>query len=132
MSRTVEDRFWEKVDASGDCWEWIAGLSTNGYGNFYDGKRYVIASRWAYAYFYGEIPEGLCVLHRCDNPKCVNPTHLFLGTQADNMADMVAKGRSRPLVPARRKLRSDKNRPPELWETDPEAWRRHVLANKLS
>jgi hypothetical protein len=86
-------RFWGKVDKSGDCWLWL-GYSPNGrYGALkIDGKR-ILAHRIAYALTYGSVPDELDVLHRCDNTKCVNPSHLFLGTHTDNMGDMMAKGR---------------------------------------
>ncbi len=85
------DRFWSKVKRGPECWEWQAGCS-NGYGKLrFKGLSYR-AHRVSYAMGH-EIPEGLCVLHTCDNPPCVRPSHLFLGTQADNAADRVNKGR---------------------------------------
>ena len=92
---TIQERFWSKVDRSGECWLWTAA-KVQGYGSF-DGRR---AHRVAWELAYGPIPKGVgyhgtCVLHRCDTPACVNPAHLRLGTQADNMADRDAKGRQR-------------------------------------
>lgn len=99
-------RFWAKVDRSGECWEWIGKPTTHGYGRLErapQGQRRgapVYAHRASWELHYGPIPEGLNVLHHCDNPPCVRPTHLFLGTHLDNMADMFAKGRDRPTPPS--------------------------------
>lgn len=84
------------------CWEWQGARFGSGYGQFYAGrdsagKRMNIhAHRFAYELRHGAIPDGLHVLHHCDNPPCVNPDHLFVGTRSDNMQDMFVKGRGRP------------------------------------
>ncbi len=76
----------------GECWEFDGNIS-HGYGRLtVDGKR-VLAHRYSYEKFVGPILEGLMVCHKCDNPPCVNPDHLFLGTQLDNIRDCIAKGR---------------------------------------
>lgn len=85
----IEERFWTKVDMSGDCWHWIAARTSGGYGTI--DNRYAHRVSWEIAH--GPIPDGLLVCHHCDIPVCVNPAHLFLGTTADNMRDRDAKGR---------------------------------------
>jgi len=87
-------RFWAKVDKSGECWVWTAGTSSLGYGAFKLNGRTLAAHRFSYENAFGPIPDGLDVLHRCDNRPCVRPDHFFLGTDADNARDRVAKGRN--------------------------------------
>lgn len=90
-------RFWEKVDKRGDdeCWEWKGTRDRRNYGHFspLGGERTRQAHRVAYEMLHGPQPSHLFVCHRCDNPPCCNPAHLFLGTAADNTHDMLAKGR---------------------------------------
>jgi hypothetical protein len=90
-----EARFWEKVEKRGDddCWGWKGHLRWDGYGRFRHMTKAVFAHRYSYELHHGQIPEGMSVMHVCDNPICTNPKHLRLGTHAENMADMKAKGR---------------------------------------
>lgn len=90
-------RFWLHVNTTGACWLWNDGQRPDAYGHFRrDDGRQVGAHRFSYELHHGPIPDGLHVLHRCDNPPCVNPAHLFAGTRLDNMRDMIEKGRARP------------------------------------
>jgi len=98
--KTLSQRFWEKVAVKSpdECWLWQAVKQRQGYGMIRADHRMQYAHRVAWKLTYGLIPSGLHVCHTCDVPGCVNPKHLFLGTHADNMRDMVNKGRAyRPL-----------------------------------
>lgn len=92
---TLHMRFWSHVipEPNSGCWLWMAAESY-GYGDIWDGGHKFKAHRLSYVWANGGIPLGAHVLHRCDTPSCVNPDHLFLGNQAQNMADMAAKGRA--------------------------------------
>lgn len=100
--QTPEERahatFWRKVrtNARTGCWEWARSCGSSGYGSFSNPftKKKQPAHRFAYETEVGPIPDGMIICHHCDNPKCVRPEHLFLGTAADNTADMIAKGRA--------------------------------------
>lgn len=97
LPQNVSDRFWNNVDRSSKdgCWPWLKWCDTTGYGRFSLRNKGHAAHRFAWELAYGPIPDGLWVLHKCDNPPCVNPAHLFLGTHRDNMDDATTKGRMR-------------------------------------
>lgn len=92
--RHIAKRFWDKVMHTDSCWLWTASVHPVwGYGNFGAGGKCLKAHRVSYEMFYGPIPKGMKVCHHCDIPSCVNPAHLFLGTDQDNADDAAKKGR---------------------------------------
>jgi hypothetical protein len=97
VRRPAEDRFWAKVEKTEGCWLWTGSRRPpGGYGQFRSANQQMVSThRFSWELHNGLIPPGLCVCHRCDNPACVRPDHLFLGTMLDNNRDMMAKGRDR-------------------------------------
>lgn len=105
FEKSLEEKFWDNVKKTDDCWLWTASTSPAGwYGQVRHNNKKYQSNRLSYEIHFGEIPEGLSVLHKCDVPLCVNPDHLFLGTAADNLRDMDKKGR--------------RNRKTKLYESD--------------
>ncbi len=94
-TRSLEQHFWDNVGKKtpSGCVLWIGKPDSKGYARVHVGKKSYLASRVSYQLMIGPIPDGLCVLHHCDNPMCINPMHFFLGTRADNNSDKLAKGR---------------------------------------
>lgn len=98
--KPLMERFWEKVDKGGedDCWIWTGNKFKDGYGSFSFRDRPHRAHRVSWIHFNGKrIPDGCYVCHSCDNPLCVNPKHLWVGTPTDNVRDMISKGRAKPI-----------------------------------
>lgn len=100
--KPIEERYWAKVNKTPGCWYWLAATSANGYGYFSVNGKLQQAHRFSWELHNGLIPRGegyhgACVLHSCDNRACVNPDHLVLGTQKNNMRDCVNKGRQTKL-----------------------------------
>lgn len=93
---TLEERFWKYVVKTDGCWKWTACKDNRGYGHLMIKGVPHLATRLSWLIHNGSIPEKAFVLHRCDNPECTNPDHLFLGDQLDNVSDMWNKGRAKP------------------------------------
>lgn len=96
VQRALADRFWPKVDKSGECWLWTGARDERGYGRIGTGGKHgtALAHRVAWELTAGALSSGAVVCHRCDVPACVRPDHLFLGSQQENLADMRNKGRA--------------------------------------
>lgn len=92
---SIEKQYWSKVLKTDGCWSWVGAKHRHGYGQIRVNKKLLAAHRVSWLLHYGQIPDGMCVLHKCDNPECTNPEHLFIGTMKDNSRDMMAKGRGR-------------------------------------
>lgn len=100
LTPAIVSRFWALVDrgAPDACWNWKGPVRGRGYGSFNTGNRSDYTHRLAWIITYGQVLPGQVICHRCDNPACCNPAHLFIGSQRDNMRDMVRKGRNRSSV----------------------------------
>lgn len=110
MGTATKESFLRRIIITpGDCWEWIGYIESNGYGRVrFQGIRWS-THRLSWTLHYGEIPSGLHVCHQCDNRKCINPMHLFVGTHSDNMQDAISKGR-KTMSPATRQKMSESHR----------------------
>jgi hypothetical protein len=98
--KSLKERLFAKCepDPKSGCWNWRGATQHSGHGHIFaepPGRRSVMAHRASWEIIHGPIPEGLCILHKCDNPRCINPDHLCLGTKADNSQDMVSKRRQK-------------------------------------
>ena len=130
---TREERFWEHAErgSEDDCWEWQGYRTSKGYGRMQVNYISLGAHRLSWEIHNGPVPDGLLVCHRCDNPPCVNPEHLFVGTCVDNAQDMLAKGRATTgasngaHTQPHRRPRGDRNGA----RTHPEKWRRGEAVN---
>lgn len=125
MIENAEEWFWCNVDKANDCWLWMKSTTAGGYGQtFWRGKRGARTHRVAWELTYGPIPEGIHVLHACDNPPCVRPDHLHLGTHAQNMKE--ASDRKRFRSPRRQWTECPHGHPFDEANTyiDPRGWRR--------
>lgn len=101
---SIGSRFWKRIKKSDQCWEWIGLKIKIGYGSLWWSDKMWLAHRISWTLHFGEIPNGKFVLHKCDNRACVRPSHLFLGTQLDNVRDCISKGRF------------VQNKPPQGWK----------------
>ena len=130
MRKTVEERFWKNVRKGPGCWEWSANKNDAGYGRFWICRKGVRAHRFSLELHKGKIPEGMFVCHHCDNPGCVKPDHLFVGTQSDNMHDMQSKGRKISIYTITNKCKRGHEFTPENTYIDPDGYRGCKICRK--
>lgn len=127
-----EERFWPKVDKRGpnECWPWLASNDQHGYGAFWTGEYLTKAHRFSYSLANGSIPDGIDILHRCDNPSCCNPDHLFAGTAKDNVDDMISKGRESK--PPRNRVDGERNGHAQYTDAQVRQFRKEFAERKTS
>lgn len=118
MRESFQDRFWSRVDKTKTCWNWLGATQGRGYGFCRRNGVGTGCHRISWEIAHGPIPDKLCVLHKCDNPICVNPDHLFLGTFADNVSDCISKGRRRYFRGRNPKLQGANNPRAKLDDSD--------------
>jgi hypothetical protein len=97
VARYTPEKFWSNATWQGECLVWNKDLHKDGYGQLTYHRKYYLSHRLSWILTFGDIPKGLYVLHKCDNPPCINPNHLYLGTQQDNVNDMYSKHRDNNL-----------------------------------
>lgn len=138
LTEADKSRFWGNVDKSGDCWIWRGPLNAHGYGMLNHEYKHYRAHRVTLIDASGAAPDGMCALHSCDNPPCVNPAHLRWGTRGDNAADMEVRGRARRVgmtgaINPNARLSDDAVREiretPHYWGINTELGRRYCVDN---
>lgn len=92
-NRQIKEKLFKKTEISRHCWNWVGNKINGGHGKIFINGKYELTHRVSYLLFIGSIPEGLCVCHSCDNPACVRPSHLWVGSRAENNKDRHLKGR---------------------------------------
>lgn len=135
MTARQWQRFWSKVDRSAGpeaCWPWMACRDDYGYGDLNVNGRHLKAHRLAWEFHFGPIPDGLKALHSCDNPPCCNPANLFTGTDADNSADMMRKGRwNGPRGEQHHKAKIDEQQVQEIRSLRAGGWSQAAIARRF-
>lgn len=132
LTKLVGARFWAKIEKTQTCWIWKAGKTPAGYGRFKIKGTLYSPHRLVYEWFIGPIPEGFDVCHHCDNPSCVNPAHLFVGTRSDNMHDAFDKGRLISFAKNRKPMRGEESPCSKLTANDVRAIRKQYKSGSIT